>query len=132
MKKILAVLTLLFGLNLSLFAQGGPGGDPNEMRQRMKERMKPELVEKTKINAEQADKVLDINFEASRLRRELRTDDKLEDAEKKKKMKAIDEDVLMKFKAIPLTEEEIKAVEGFFDERRKNAPSRREGRRDGK
>lgn len=92
----------------------------------MKERVKPQLIEKTKITDEQAEKVLDINFDAQRKRREVRMDSNLSDDDKKKKNEAIEEEVAKQYKAI-LKEDEVKAVKDFFEDMRKNAPQRREG-----
>jgi Spy/CpxP family protein refolding chaperone len=128
MKKLFflaALFTALVATTAS--AQGGPGGDPAAMRQRMKERFKPQLVEKTKISDEQADKVLDIYIDAQRQRREVRMDQNLSDEDKAKKTAAIDEEAAKKYKAIPLKDEETKAVASFFEEARKNMPQRREG-----
>jgi Spy/CpxP family protein refolding chaperone len=128
MKKILLLAVLFTALaSVTVSAQGGPGSDPAAFKQRMKERVKPQLIEKTKITDEQAEKVLDINFEAQSQRRELRTDSNLSDEDKKKKMITIEEETTKKYKAIPLKDDEVKAVSAFFEEMRKNAPQRREG-----
>lgn len=125
MKKLFFLAALFTALVTTVSAQGG--GDPEAMRQRMKERFKPQLVEKTKITDEQAEKVLDVYVAAQRQRREVRMDQALSDEEKTKKTAAIDEEVAKKYKAIPLKDEEVKAVAAFFEEARKNAPQRREG-----
>ncbi len=128
MKKLFLLATLFAALfTTSVSAQGGPGGDPAAMKQRMKERVKPQLLEKTKITDEQADKVIEINYDAQRQRREIRTDAAMSEEDKGKKMTAIDEETTKKYKAIPLKEEEVKAVNDFFEEMRKNAPQRRQG-----
>lgn len=129
MKKILLLAVLFTALaSVSVSAQGGgPGGDPAVMKARMKERVKPQLVEKTKITDDQADKVIDVNFDASRQRRELRNDAALSDDDRKKKMASIDEETTKKYKAIPLTDDQVKAVNDFFEEMRKNAPQRQGG-----
>lgn len=129
MKKLFVLAALFTALiSTSVSAQGGPGGgDPAAMRQRMKERFKPQLVEKTKITDEQADKVLDVYMEMQRQRREIRMDQNLSDEEKQKKNTVLDEEAAKKYKAIPLKDEEVKAVASFFEEMRKNMPQRREG-----
>lgn len=122
MKKLI-VLAALFTALLSTttaIAQGGPGGDPAQMRQRMIERVKPQLLEKTKISDTEADKVLDIYLAAQPQRREIRMDNAMSDEEKAKKMAAIDEESAKKYKAIPLKDEQVKAVGDFFDDMRKN------------
>jgi Spy/CpxP family protein refolding chaperone len=126
MKKLFFLATLFLAI-FSASAQGGPGGgDPATMRQRMKERFKPQLVEKTKITDEQADKVLDIYMETQRQRRDIRMDQSLSDEEKTKKNTALDEEMAKKLKAIPLKDEEVKSVASFFEEARKNMQPRRD------
>lgn len=128
MKKLLllaGLFTVLFTTSAS--AQGGQGGDPAAMKQRMKERVKPQLLEKTKITDEQADKVLDIYMDAQPQRREVRMDQSLSDDDKAKKMAAIDADMTKKYKAIPLKDDEVKSVTTFFEEMRKNNPQRNGG-----
>jgi hypothetical protein len=128
MKKIFliaALFTSLFAAT-SASAQGGPTGDPQQFRQRMIERIKPQLIEKTKISDEQANKVLDINFESQGRRREIRMDNSLSEDDKTKKMAAIDEELAKKYKAIPLSDEQVKSVQGFFEEMRRNNQGRRQ------
>lgn len=121
MKKLFFLATLFAAIaTTTVSAQGGPGGDPAAMRQRMREMVKPQLVEKTKITSEQADKVLDINMDAQRQRREVRMDNNLSDDDKTKKTAAIEEETAKKYKAIPLTDDQVKAVNSFFEEMRKN------------
>jgi len=125
MKKLLFLATFFLAI-ITASAQGGPGGDPATMRQRMKERFKPQLVEKTKITDEQADKVLDIYMETQRQRRDIRMDQSLSEEDKTKKNAALDEDMSKKLKAIPLKDEEVKSVVSFFEEARKNMQQRRD------
>ncbi len=64
MKKILFIVTLITTLGIiNAGAQQG-GGDPAAMLARMKERVKPLLIEKAKLTDIQADKVIEINFES--------------------------------------------------------------------
>ncbi len=121
MKKLL-VLASLFPVLFTASASA-QGGDPAAMKQKMKERVKPQLLEKTKITGEQADKVLDIYMEAQPQRRELRMDQAMSQEDKGKKMAAIDADVAKKYKAISLTDDEVKSVTTFFEEMRKNRPN---------
>ena len=63
MKKIISLA--LFALTLSLGnvnAQGGGQMDPAQMLEMMKQRVKPQLIEKTKLTDAQADKVLEIQL----------------------------------------------------------------------
>lgn len=126
MKKLIVLASLFVVLfTTTASAQGGPGGDPAVMKQRMIERVKPQLIEKTKITDEQANKVLDIYFEAQQQRRALRTDAGMSDDDKTKKTAAIQEDTNKKYKAIPLTDDQVKSVNAFFDDMRKNMQQRK-------
>src|SRR5215207_5332723 len=101
MKKlfVLAVLlTTLFVSNAN--AQQGGGGDPAAMMQRYKERVKPQLVEKTKITEAQADKVIEISFNYRSQMRGMRD---LSEEERKKKVEVIQLAQNKEFLAIPLT-----------------------------
>lgn len=129
MKKLFFLAALFTALvaTTSASAQGGPGGDPQQFRQRMVERVKPMLVEKTKLTDAEADKVLDIYFGTMLQRREIRMDNNLSEEDKKKKTDALNEETSKKYKAIPLTEEKAKAVNEFFEDMRKNMGNRRNG-----
>jgi hypothetical protein len=127
MKKllVLAVLfTTLYTVNAN--AQGGGDRDPAAMMQRMKERVKPQLIEKTKITEAEADKVIEINFANQRKRRDVRMDQSLSDEEKAKKNKEIEEAQNKDLKAIPLSDDQVKAVNSFFEEMRKEQMQRRQ------
>lgn len=127
MKKIFvfaAFLAALFTTTIAS-AQGGPGGDGSQMRQRMVERFKPQLVEKTKITEAEADKVLDIYMASMSQRRDIRMDDSLSEEDKRKKMASVNEDAAKKYKAIPLSDEKVKAVTEYFEEARRNMQNRR-------
>ena len=71
MKKIIALLTIVGCIAAtSAMAQGGGGFgggggqqmDPAQMLEMMKQRIKPQLVEKTKLSDSEADKVLEIQL----------------------------------------------------------------------
>lgn len=126
MKKLLAMVVLFTTLYMSnANAQGGGDRDPAAMMQRMKERIKPQLVEKTKLTDAQADKVLEVNFNNQRKRRDLRMDQNLSEDDRTKKMKEIDDAQNKELKAIPLTDDQVKAVNDFFEEMRKEQMQRR-------
>ena len=61
MKKFF-FLTLIFSAILSstMYAQAG---DPASQLQQIKDKIKPQMVEKTGLTEAQADKVIEINFE---------------------------------------------------------------------
>jgi hypothetical protein len=121
---------LLMGLFTVLMAgqasaQQKQGGDPAAMLQRMKERIKPELVEKTKITEEQADKVVEISFNLQRQRREVRMDQNLSEEEKTKRNADIDASRDKQFLSVGLTADQVTAVNAFFEEQRKQQAERR-------
>jgi len=122
MKKLILVFALFLTV-FSINAQAQGGGDPTAAMQRFKDRVKPQLVEKTKITDAQADKVIEINFNARSQMRGLRD---LSDDDRKKKMAEIQEGINKEYKGIPLTDDQIKAVNDFFDEMRKNMQQQRQ------
>jgi Spy/CpxP family protein refolding chaperone len=122
MKKflfIIAFMTTLGVMNAS--AQQG-GGDPAAMLARMKERVKPQLIEKAKLTDVQADKVIEINFES---RQQLRGLKDLSEEDRKKKMDEVKAENNKKYKTIPLTDDQVKSVDEFFEEQRKNMQKQR-------
>lgn len=126
MKKLILLMVLFTTLYATqAVAQNGGDRDPAAMMQRMKERIKPGLIEKTKITDAQADKVIEINFSNQRKRREVRMDQTLSDEEKTKKNSEIDEAENKEFKAIPLTDDQVKGVNAFFEEYRKQQMGQR-------
>lgn len=124
MKKILSLCIALTAVVFSLQAQPPGGGDPEAMRARMKERIKPMMVQQAGVTETEADKVIDIYFDAQLKSRGLRMDQSLSDEDRQKKMKEINADRDVKLKAIPLTDEKLKAVNTFYEELRKNMPQR--------
>jgi Spy/CpxP family protein refolding chaperone len=125
MKKLILMLVLFTAVaTINVEAQGGQGGDPAAMLARMKERMKPQLIEKTKLTDAQADKVIEINFEARSQMRGMRD---LSEEDRKKKMDEVRAATDKKYKEMPLTDDQIKAVNDFYDEWRKNMQQQRNG-----
>jgi hypothetical protein len=124
MKKIFLLVALFVTIYATSNAQQQGGGDPAAMMARYKERVKPQLVEKTKLSDEQADKVLNINFESRQAMRGLRD---LSEEDRKKKLDEVQVETNKKYKAIPLTDDQIKSVNTFFEEQRKNMPQRQCG-----
>ena len=129
MKKLFFLLVLFTTVySTSVVAQQNGGDrDPAAMMQRMKERIKPSLIEKTKLTDAQADKVIEINFSNQRKRREIRMDQTLNDEEKTKKNAELQETQNNELKAIPLTDDQVKDVNTFFEEMRKEQMQRRQG-----
>jgi hypothetical protein len=125
MKKLLAVCAIVFALSAAAYAQpGGGGGNPEERAKRQKEMIRPLLVEKTKLTEDQANKVIDAYQKAQQETRAVRMNADLSDDDKKAKVKEINEARTTALKAIPLTEDQIKSVESFYEEMRKNMPQR--------
>jgi Spy/CpxP family protein refolding chaperone len=122
MKKVLALLAIILVASFNtIMAQPPGGGDPAQMLEMMKQRVKPQLIEKTKITDAQADKVLEIQIASQGSMRGMR--DLSEDV-RATKMKEIREENNKKFKAIPLTDDQIKSVNDFYEEMRKNRMQR--------
>jgi hypothetical protein len=125
MKKFIALFALALALTATnASAQQAGGGDPAAMMARMKERMKPELIEKVKLTDAQADKVIEYNFE---MRQEMRGMRDMNEADRKKKMEEVQGNLAKKYKEIPLTDDQIKAVQAYYDEARKNMQQRNGG-----
>ena len=118
MKKILFLLAFITTVSVSaVYAQQTE--TPEQMQQRMRDRIRPELVSKTGITESQADKVIDINFALQKQRREIRNDQVLTQEEKIKRNSEIDAARDKEYTGIPLTDEQIKSVNTFFDEMKK-------------
>ena len=116
MKKLF-ILVVLFTTVYVTKAEAQQGsGDPAARAAKMKEMLKPELVEKLKLTEAQADKVLDINFAYRMKMRGLKD---LADDDRKKQLGDIQAEQAKEYKAIPLTDDQVKAVNEFFEEQRK-------------
>jgi len=117
MKKLLVLVALFTIVYVSKAdAQGQGGGDPAARAAKMKETLKPQLIEKLKLTDAQAEKVLDINIKSRSEMRGLRD---LSEDDRKKKRDEIQAAQDKAYKEIPLTDEQIKAVNDFFEEQRK-------------
>src|SRR5688500_1755219 len=112
MKKFL-FLTLILGAIVSTTTQAQGGGDPAAMLQQMKERIKPQMIEKTGLTDAQADKVIEINFEIRQSMVGLRD---LSEADRNKKIEEAKATREKRYSEIPLTAEQIKSVLAFYEE----------------
>ena len=120
MKKIL-FMTLILGAIASTNAYAQPAGDPPNMLQQMKEKQKPELVEKVGLTAEQADKVIEINYDIRmQTPRDLRDWNEADRSKKLAELKALREKKLSEV----LTPEQTKALNAYYEEKRKNMPQK--------
>lgn len=116
MKKFLMIAALFTVVGATqVNAQGGQQQDPAARMEKMKERMKPELIEKAHITDAQADKVLEISMDYRQKMRGLR---ELPDNERKPKYEQLMVEQSKAFKAIPLTDEQLVAVNTYFSELR--------------
>jgi Spy/CpxP family protein refolding chaperone len=87
----------------------------------MKEKQKPELVEKVGLTAEQADKVIEINYEIRmQTPRDLRDMNEADRTKKLAELKALKEKKLSEV----LTPEQINAMNAYYEEKRKNMPQK--------
>ena len=128
MKKLFSLFVASMALLFSLQAQPPGGGDPEAMKARMKERVKPLLIQQVGVSDAEADKILEINFDFQMKTRELRMDQALSDDDRKKKMKELNDNRDKKVKEIPLSDEKVKAVNTFYEEMRKKQQESRGNR----
>jgi hypothetical protein len=131
MKKLFVVAALFTALftTTTASAQGGQGGgmSPEQRAERMKQ-MKTDLVAKAKITEAEADKVMQIQQESRAGMRGLRD---LSQEDRQKKLEEIRAENLKKFKAVPLTDDQVKAVDAFYDEQMKRMMNRGGGNGNG-
>jgi hypothetical protein len=116
MKKIL-FLTLLFGALISTTANAQAGDEPVNVLQQMKDKQVPGLVEKAGLTKEQANKVVELNYEM-RMKASAEFKD-LPEAERGKRMAELKAEKEKKFKEF-LTEEQITAMNKYYQEMGKN------------
>ena len=130
MKKLffLAVLFTAFSAT-TVSAQGGNGGGmtPEQRAERQKQ-MKTDLVAKAKITEAEADKVMQIQQDSRTALRGLRD---LTPEERQKKLDEVKAENSKKFKAIPLTDDQVKAVDSFYEEQMKKMMNRGNGNGNG-
>ena len=105
-------------------AQGGPGGMTPEQRAERMKQMKTELIAKAKISDAEADKVMQIQQDSRAGMRGLRD---LSADDRQKKLAEMKADNDKKYKAIPLTDDQVKAVDEFYDEQMKRMMNRANG-----
>jgi molybdopterin-biosynthesis enzyme MoeA-like protein len=120
MKKFL-FLTLICGAIATTDVQAQPAGDPPSMLQQMKEKQAPGLVEKAGLTQEQAEKVIELNYE---MRMKLGKDLKdLSEADRSKKFAEAKAEKEKKFAEF-LSADQLKSLNAYYEEMAKNAPKR--------
>ena len=116
MKKLL-FLTFIAGAIATSSAYAQPAGDPPTMLQQMKEKQVPGLVEKVGLTQEQAEKVIELNYEmrmkASTELKDLNAEDR---SKKIAELKAAKEKKFSEF----LTPEQITAMNKYYEDMGKN------------
>ncbi len=118
MKKLL-FLSLICSVIISTTVKA-QAGDPVSMLQQIKDRVKQPMVEKTGLTDAQADKVIEINFE---FRQQLGEAIKgLSEADRAAKIAEMKAEKEKKISEIPLTADQIKSVNTFYQEMGKNMP----------
>jgi hypothetical protein len=125
MKKLLVLVAIFTTVLMSANAQGGGQGnfDPAAAKAKYVERIKPQLIEKAKITDAQADKVIDITWDYRMKMRGLKD---LSEDDRKKQMDDMKIAQDKAYKDIPLTDDQVKAVDAFFDEQRKQMQQRQQ------
>ena len=121
MNKILFLLLLSFGFIAGAQAQGG---DPEAFKQRYIDQHKTKLIEKAKLSEAEAAKVIDIRIGYMGKMRGFRD---MSAEERTKAQAEIAAAQTKEYKAIPLTDEQIKAVDTYFEEVRKEMMKNRSG-----
>jgi phage I-like protein len=130
MKKFIALVTVVFCCSMTtLIAQGGGGQQmtPEQRMERMKTMYKPQLTEKAKITDTEADKVIEILADIQPKMRPIMMDQAMSQEDKDKKMAKLNVDRDKRLKAIPLSDDQVKAVVTTIDEIRKNMQNRPRG-----
>jgi len=117
MKKLFFLAVLFTACLGTVSAQGGPGGGmtPEQRAERQKQ-TKTELIAAAKITEAEADKILQIQQDSRAGMRGLRD---LSPEDRKKKTDEMNLENQKKYKAIPLTDDQIKAVDAYFIEQMK-------------
>jgi hypothetical protein len=117
MKKLFVLVALFTTVYINnANAQDKPAGDPSAMVDKIKEKLKPELMQKADLTEAEATRALDIHFTYAK---RLRHFDNAPAAEKQKQTDVITAAENKELTAIPLTAEKIKAVNEFFAEQKK-------------
>ena len=121
MKKFL-LLSLIFTALASTSIHAQTGADPAVMLQQVKEKVVPQMVEKTGLTSAQAERVIEINFEIRQAAASFRD---LNEADRSVKIAELKAAKDKKYSEIPLTAEQIKSVNTFYEEMGNTTPPKR-------
>jgi LAS superfamily LD-carboxypeptidase LdcB len=123
MKKLFFLAVLLTGFSVANVSAQGGGMSPEQRAERQKQ-TKTELIAKAKITDAEADKILQIQQDSRGGMRGMRD---MTPEDRKKKMDEMKTENEKKYKAIPITDDQIKAVNEYFDEQMKKRIERSAG-----
>jgi ribosomal protein L29 len=123
MRKLFFLAVLLTGFSVATVSAQGGGMSPEQRAERQKQ-TKTELIAKAKITEAEADKILQIQQDARGGMRGMRD---MTPEDRKKKMDEMKTENEKKYKAIPITDDQIKAVNEYFDEQMKKRMERSAG-----
>jgi LAS superfamily LD-carboxypeptidase LdcB len=123
MKKLFFLAVLLTGFSVANVSAQGGGMSPEQRAERQKQ-TKTELIAKAKITEAEADKILQIQQDSRGGMRGMRD---MTPEDRKKKMDEMKTENEKKYKAIPITDDQIKAVNEYFDEQMKKRMERSAG-----
>jgi len=123
MKKLFFLAVLLTGFSVANVSAQGGGMSPEQRAERQKQ-TKTELIAKAKITDAEADKILQIQQDSRGGMRGMRD---MTPEDRKKKMDEMKTENEKKYKAIPITDDQIKAVNEYFDEQMKKRMERSAG-----
>ena len=127
MKKYLFLTFILSALySTTILAQGtttqGSGApaaiDQVAMLQKMKETMKPKMIEKTGLSEAKVDKILEINLETRIAASNLKDLSEADRSAKITELKAAKDKKISEL----LTADELKSLNAYYDDLKKNAP----------
>jgi hypothetical protein len=112
---------LLFLITVSkISAQRAPAGEEILLYNDMKASIKPRLMEAAKLTEPKADSAFYIYWIYMSPKNLVESDKTLSEDEKKVKLDKFNREMDKKYKAIPLTDEELNAVKTYFASMRKN------------
>ncbi|GAB4092031.1 hypothetical protein [Flaviaesturariibacter terrae] len=122
MKKLFLLLALAVGVSSTSLHAQEQQRDPQQMAQRIKERMKPQLIERTHITDAQAEQVMDLYIAQRQEMRGLRD---MSQEDRQQKMSELNQKLEKSLLSVPLTVEQIGSVMRFFEEQRQQARQNR-------